>query len=83
MAVGVGAATDVPLRLDSVAKALEGTRAKETATREAVRAALADIQPLSDLHASADYRRRVAVALAVRAIMDARKSAEIAGADER
>src|SRR2546426_1254534 len=78
LAVGVGAATDVPLRLDTVARALEGTRAEETVTREAVRAALADIQPLSDLHASADYRRRVAVALAVRAIMDARKSAEIA-----
>ena len=36
-----------------------------------VRAALADIEPLSDLHASADYRRRAAAHLAVRAITDA------------
>ena len=83
LAVGVGAATDVPLRLDIVAKALEGTRVEETATRAAVCAALADIQPLSDLHASAAYRRRVAITLAVRAIMDARKAAEAAGADGR
>ena len=83
LAVGVGAAIDVPLRLDTVAKALEGTRVEETAVRAAVRAALADIQPLSDLHATAAYRRRVAVTLAVRAIIDARKSAETVGADGR
>jgi CO/xanthine dehydrogenase FAD-binding subunit len=83
LAVGVGAATDVPLRLDTVAKALEGTRVEETAAGAVVRAALADIQPLADLHASAEYRRRVAVTLAVRAIIDARKSAEAVGADGR
>jgi len=83
LAVGVGAATDVPLRLDSVARALEGTRIEEATVRAAVRAALADIQPLSDLHASAAYRRRVAITLAVRAIMDARKAAEAVGADGR
>jgi carbon-monoxide dehydrogenase medium subunit len=83
LAVGVGAATDVPLRLDSVAKVLEGARIEEAAARAAVRAALADIQPLSDLHASAAYRRRVAITLAVRAIMDARKAAEAVGADGR
>lgn len=71
LAVGVGAATAVPLRLDTVARALAGTRVEEAPTREAVRAALAGIEPLSDLHASADYRRRVAVTLAVRAITDA------------
>jgi CO/xanthine dehydrogenase FAD-binding subunit len=83
LAVGVGAATDVPLRLDTVAKALEGTRVEEAAAHAAVHAALANIQPLSDLHASAAYRRRAAVTLAVRAIMDARKSAEAVGADGR
>jgi carbon-monoxide dehydrogenase medium subunit len=83
LAVGVGAATDVPMRLDTVTKALEGTRIEEATARAAVRAALADIQPLSDLHASAEYRRRAAVTLAVRAIMDARKAAEAVGADGR
>lgn len=56
--LGIGAVTPCPLRLDAVATALEGRRAEETVVRESVRAALADIEPLSDLHASADYRRR-------------------------
>lgn len=73
LAVGVGAATAVPLRLDTVA--LEGTRIEESKVRTAVETALAGIEPLSDLHASADYRRRAAVTLAMRAIMDADKAA--------
>ena len=72
---GVGAATASPLRLDTVAEALRGRRIAEKAVRDAVAAALAGIEPLADLHASAEYRRRVAVALAVRAIMDANKAA--------
>ena len=75
LAVGVGAATPVPIRLDSAADALAGSRITEPAVREAVAAALADIEPLSDLHASAGYRRRVASSLAVRAIMDAYRAA--------
>jgi len=71
LAVGVGAATEVPLRLDTVAAALAGTRIDEARVRQAVAEALADIEPMSDLHASADYRRRVAATLAGRAIMDA------------
>ena len=43
--------------------------------RLALREALADIEPLEDLHASADYRRRVAVDLAARAVADARSAA--------
>ena len=76
LALGVGAVTACPLRLDSVAKALEGARVEPDVAREAVRAALADIEPLSDLHASADYRRRAATSLAVRAITDACRAAE-------
>jgi CO/xanthine dehydrogenase FAD-binding subunit len=75
LAVGVGAATDVPLRLDAVADALVGTPVEPDAVRAAVRYALADIDPMSDLHASADYRRRVAATLAVRAIADAVQAA--------
>jgi CO/xanthine dehydrogenase FAD-binding subunit len=80
LALGIGAVTACPLRLDAVAKALEGTRAEEAVVREAVRAALADIEPLSDLHASADYRRRAAASLAVRATIDAYRAAESAHA---
>ena len=75
-ALGIGALSAFPLRLDQVAKAIEGTRAEENVVREMVRAALADIEPLSDLHASADYRRRAAECLAVRAITDAYRVAE-------
>src|SRR5499426_3401858 len=70
LALGIGAVTPSPLRLDAVGKAMAGTR-PEARVREAVTAALADIEPLADLHASADYRRRVAVSLAARAIAGA------------
>jgi len=76
VALGVGGITPAPLRLDAVADALIGTRADDEITRDAVRAALTDIELLSDLHASADYRRRAAATLAVRAITDAYRAAE-------
>jgi CO/xanthine dehydrogenase FAD-binding subunit len=73
--VGVGAATDSPLRLEAVEKELAGGKLDEKKVTEAVRAALADIEPLADLHASADYRRRAAATLAARAIADAKAQA--------
>jgi CO/xanthine dehydrogenase FAD-binding subunit len=72
--VGIGAVTAVPLRLDAVAAALVGTRIEEAAVRAAVGAALAGIEPISDLLASAGYRRRAASILAVRAITDAARA---------
>jgi len=75
VAIGVGAATDVPIRLDSAEKALTGSALAEKDVSDAVRATLADIEPLDDLHASADYRRRAAAALAMRAIADAKANA--------
>ncbi len=80
LAAGVGATTPLPMRLDGVGEALAGTRITEAAVRDAVAGALANIEPLSDLHASAGYRRRVALSLAVRAIMDAHQAAEPRGA---
>ena len=75
IAVGVGAATHTPLRLDAVEKELAGGTLDEKSVRNAVRSALADIEPLVDLHASAEYRRRAAAALAMRAIADAKADA--------
>ena len=74
-AIGIGAATAVPLRLDAVATALQGQRFEEAKARDAVKAALENIEPMEDLHASASYRRRVAVTLAIRAIADAYENA--------
>jgi CO/xanthine dehydrogenase FAD-binding subunit len=76
LALGIGAVAACPLRLDTVAKVFEGTRVEASVVRRTVRAALADIDPFSDLHASADYRRRAAECLALRAITDAYQIAE-------
>src|SRR5262249_36422691 len=74
-ALAVGAVTPCPVRLDRVSDALIGKRIEESAVRSAIEIALADVESMSDLHASADYRRRVATTLAVRALMDADKAA--------
>jgi len=42
-----------------------------------VGATLSAVDTMADLHASADYRRRVAVTLAARAIADAYRDAQI------
>jgi carbon-monoxide dehydrogenase medium subunit len=71
IAIGVGAATEVPLRLAAAEAALTGARLTADTIRTAVSDALADITPMADLHASADYRRRVARSLAIRAVEEA------------
>ncbi len=74
-AIGLGAATAVPLRLDTVAEELKGQRYEEGAVRKSLSAALNDIETMADLHASAAYRKRVALTMAVRAIADAYEDA--------
>jgi CO/xanthine dehydrogenase FAD-binding subunit len=83
LALGIGAVTPSPMRLDAVGKAMEGTHLDKARVREAVTAALRTIEPLSDLHASADYRRRVAASLAMRAISDAHADAQSRGSHAR
>lgn len=75
IAIGVGAVTDFPMRLDSAERALQDTALNDADVRAAVSEALAGIEALEDLHASAAYRQRVAVKLAIRAIVDAREHA--------
>jgi len=81
-ALGIGAITGVPLRLDTLARAIEGWDGpaldgggSQAELRELVSAALADLEPFSDLHASAAYRRRAAGSLLLRAISDACRAA--------
>ena len=71
IAIGVGAATDCPIRLDAAESRLTGTALDAAKVKAAVTEALADIEPLEDLHATAAYRRRVAATLAARAVADA------------
>ena len=75
LTLGIGAVASFPKLLDIVPHALIGKRIVESVVRDAVVTALADIEPMSDLHASAEYRRRVAATLAVRAIMTAEQNA--------
>lgn len=75
IAIGVGAATDTPIRLESAEQQLKGGVLDDAKVKAAIVEALADIEPLADLHASADYRRRVAASLGTRAVADARTHA--------
>jgi CO/xanthine dehydrogenase FAD-binding subunit len=75
IALGVGGVGDRPLRLD--VSQLLGTKLDATAVAEAVHAVAGDMDASSDLHASASYRRRVAITLGKRAIEQARTEAGV------
>jgi CO/xanthine dehydrogenase FAD-binding subunit len=71
--LGVGGVGDRPLRLDM--SPLVGTMLDAAAVTEAVDAATLDMDAMTDLHASAAYRRRVAIVLCKRALEAARTDA--------
>jgi CO/xanthine dehydrogenase FAD-binding subunit len=71
--LGVGGVGDRPLRLDM--SSLIGTMLDAAAVTEAVAAAAVDMEAMTDLHASAAYRRRVAIVLCKRALEAARTDA--------
>jgi len=72
IALGLGGVAERPLRLN--VSSLAGTRLEAASVSDAVHAASVGIEAMSDLHASAAYRRRVAVTLCIRAIDQARES---------
>jgi CO/xanthine dehydrogenase FAD-binding subunit len=69
IALGVGGAYAFPLQLD--ASSLVGTKAEDKTVRDAVNEALSVHEAIGDAHASADYRRRAAMTMCVRAIAEA------------
>jgi CO/xanthine dehydrogenase FAD-binding subunit len=73
IALGLGGVADRPLRLDM--SSLTATKLDAGPVSDAVNAACSDIEAMSDLHASAAYRRRVAVTLCIRALEQARDNA--------
>jgi CO/xanthine dehydrogenase FAD-binding subunit len=75
LALGVGGVGDRPLRLD--VSSLLGTKLDAASVADAVHAASVDMGANSDLHASASYRRRVAVTLCIRALEQARANAAV------
>jgi len=75
VALGLGGVADRPLRLE--VSSLIGTKLDAGSVKHAVNAASTDLDAMSDLHASAAYRRRVAVTLCMRALEQARAEASI------
>jgi CO/xanthine dehydrogenase FAD-binding subunit len=71
IALGVGGAGARPLSVDAAAARLKGTRLAAPDLAAAARIVRDTVEPDSDLHASADYRRRLAGALVERAVAEA------------
>lgn len=67
--LGLGGVGDRAIRIDVAP--LVGGAPTRAAIADVVRSATADLETSSDLHATADYRRRVAVTLGTRALEDA------------
>jgi CO/xanthine dehydrogenase FAD-binding subunit len=71
---GLGGVGPVPLAFTA---GLAGTRLTDEDIRAAVAAAVAKCEPMSDLHAGAEYRRHLARVLGVRALRAARADAGV------
>jgi CO/xanthine dehydrogenase FAD-binding subunit len=76
IALGIGGAEASAVRASSAETRLTGTRLENDDIDKAIGELEAALSPLSDVHASADYRRRVAGALAARVIVEARDEAK-------
>jgi CO/xanthine dehydrogenase FAD-binding subunit len=75
VAIVVGGCGATPMRANAAAERLIGTRVEEFDLFEATILLQETITPQSDIHASADYRRRVAGELVTRAVLEARREA--------
>lgn len=73
--VSFSGVADTPLRCRQVEDALRDTSADEDVLRAASRLARETVEPVGDLHATADYRRHVAGVLLARAVRQAYESA--------
>jgi len=71
--IGVGGATDRPLRIAAAEAVLTGTDGRPSIVREAGKIAAETIEPLEDIQASAGYRRDLVRAMVRRALDQAFK----------
>jgi len=69
--VALGGVAQVPFRSTGAEAALTGQRPSESIIKEAAMAAMAEAQPMSDAHASADYRRKMVAVFTRRALRQA------------
>ncbi|MBO0826322.1 MAG: xanthine dehydrogenase family protein subunit M [Streptosporangiales bacterium] len=67
---------DTPSRPKDVEDMLRGTAADDDVVRDAANAVRETVEPVGDLHATADYRRHVAGVLLARALREAYETAE-------
>lgn len=75
LTLGIGGAEASPVRATAAETRLVGTKLEASDVEAAIDMLQQALAPLSDMHASADYRRRVAGALAARVIAEARDEA--------
>jgi len=69
--VVVGGVDEVPLRAEAAEEVLDGASAGDDTFAEAARAAAAAVEPSSDVHGSAEYRKELTAVLVRRALADA------------
>ena len=74
--VALGCVAAVPIRATAVEERLAGVSVEEASARAAVEGLGATLDPPSDVHASADYRRSLAETSAVRAVLQAAERAK-------
>ncbi|MFN0155096.1 MAG: FAD binding domain-containing protein [Gaiella sp.] len=73
--IAIGAVSSAPVRASQMEERLAGGDLSEASVREAAAGLGASLDPPSDVHASADYRRALAETLAVRAVLQAAERA--------
>lgn len=71
VAIGVGGATSIPMRMAAAEAALVGRAPTVEVIREAAAAAAAEVDPTDDIHASAEYRRNIARVMVRDALLEA------------
>ena len=69
--IAIGCVAATPVRATEMENRLQGSDFSEDAVREAARGLGASLDPPSDVHGSADYRRSLAETSAVRAVLQA------------
>ena len=70
-ALAVGGAHSTPLFITAVEKVVQGSRGEAEAIKEAAEIAAAAVEPPSDVHGSAEFRRRMVKVLTARALQEA------------
>ncbi|MCX8118034.1 MAG: xanthine dehydrogenase family protein subunit M [Desulfobacterota bacterium] len=68
--IGLGSVGPTPIRAREAEKVIEGGPVKEEAIREAAEVASRHCEPITDIRASAEYRREMVKVLVARAIQD-------------